>query len=184
MAVRMATKPPYTLDDLDHFPDDGCRYELIEGDLHVSAAPALAHQRALVNLTMLLGPLCTDEFELLPGPGVVLGPATYLEPDLCLTRSAETTGRRIDSPPLLVVEVLSPSTRRYDQHTKRVVYRDAGVGACWLIDPEDPALTVWRWEGEDETVATYTGDGRADLTWPVEVAIVPARLTVLGGWQA
>lgn len=185
MAVAWRTKPPLTIDDLDHFPPDGCRYELIEGDLHVSAAPSNLHQRVLQNLLVLLASSCPPEFEILPGPDVVLGPATLFEPDVCVVRTmAEPRAHRLDVAPLLVCEILSPSTRRYDVGTKRPVYREAGVGAMWVFDPALPALTEWRWEGSGEIERTVSGEDQATFAWPFPVTVVPARLTEPGGGSA
>lgn len=185
MAVAWRTAPPLTIDDLDHFPDDGCRYELIEGDLHVSAAPASLHQRALQNLLMLFGTACPPTFELLPGPAVVLGSATLFEPDLCVVAvEREPLARRVTDPPLLVCEILSPSTRNYDVGTKRPIYRAAGVGAMWVVDPGVPALTVWRWDGTSETESTVSGEDVATIKWPFPVTLVPQRLIEPNGWKA
>ncbi|HMQ27680.1 MAG TPA: Uma2 family endonuclease [Acidimicrobiales bacterium] len=182
MAVAWRTTPPLTVDDLDHFPSDGCRYELIEGDLHVSAAPRNLHQRALQNLLVLLARTCPPELEILPGPAVVLGPATQLEPDFCVVPvPAGHTPRKVEAPPLLVCEILSPSTRRYDLGMKRPVYRDAGVGAMWIVDPEIPSVTEWRWDGEDEVERHAEGEEPLDVAWPFPVRVVPARLVEPGG---
>lgn len=116
---------------------------------------------------------------------MVFSPVTVLEPDLLVVPVVTGSGRRIESIPLLVVEVLSPSTRRYDLHTKRVVYRDAGAPAYWIIDPgADDApitLTEWRWDGDDETAHRWEGDEEATLEWPFPVTVVPARLVLPGG---
>jgi hypothetical protein len=63
---------PLTVADLDLTPDDGCRYELDDGVLVVSPAPVTIHQRVLHQLEVLLDAACPPEFELLPGPGVVM----------------------------------------------------------------------------------------------------------------
>lgn len=184
MAVQWRTAPPLTIDDLDHFPDDGCRYELIEGDLHVSAAPADVHQRALHNLQVLLGNACPPELEILPGPAVVLGPATLFEPDFCVVPiEAAPVARRV-TPPLLVCEILSPSTRVYDTGTKLPIYRAAGVGSMWVIDPTAPSVTVWRWDGAGETEQTVAGEEETTIDWPFPVTLIPARLIEPGGWKA
>lgn len=182
MALAWRTTPPLTVGDLDHFPSDGCRYELIEGDLHVSAAPRRLHQRALQNLLVLLATTCPPDLEILPGPGVVLGPATQLEPDFCVVPVPPgRPSRKVEEAPLLVCEILSPSTRRYDVGTKRPVYCEAGVGAMWVVDPDGPSITVWRWEGGDEVEEHATGDTPLALTWPFAVTIVPTRLVEPGG---
>lgn len=185
MVVALPKQPPYTVDDLDHFPSDGNRYELIDGDLHVSAAPSHLHQRVLTSLAVGLTNICPAEFELLVAPlDVVLGPATVFEPDVLVIPAGKPRGARIHEAPVLVVEVLSPSTRYFDLGTKRPVYRDAGVGGLWVLDPHERSIRAWRWDGPDESIAMASGDEALHLDHPFPVRIVPGRLTEPGGWRA
>ncbi|HEY8474535.1 MAG TPA: Uma2 family endonuclease [Natronosporangium sp.] len=101
---------PFTRADLAGMPDDGRRYELIDGVLIVSAAPGRLHQRAVGRLLRLLGDACPPEFEVLPGPFAVgLADDTELQPDV-VGRVADLTDRDLPAAPALAVEVLSPST--------------------------------------------------------------------------
>lgn len=103
---------PLTVTDLDLTPDDGCRYELDDGVLVVSPAPVTIHQRVLHRLEFLLETACPPDFEVLPGPGVVMSEIQYRIPDLVVVR-ADTVGvadKNVTKPPELVVEIASPST--------------------------------------------------------------------------
>ena len=87
------------------------------------------------------------------------------------------TPKRIELPPLLVVEVGSPSTRRVDLGTKRLAYEAAGVAAYWLLDPGGPALTVLHLEGGIYVEhARVAGDERYVATVPYPVTVVPGSL--------
>jgi Uma2 family endonuclease len=74
------------------------------------------------------------------------------------------------------VEILSPSTRAHDLGTKLRVYREAGVGAYWVVDPTAPGVTVWTWRGGDEVERDTTGDDALDETWPFPVTVIPSAL--------
>lgn len=184
MVVAPPRKPPYSVDDLDDFPVDGNRYELIHGDLHVSAAPAHLHQRATVNLTTGLGVIKPAGFEVLAGPvDLVLDRRTVVEPDVVVIAAGPLRGKRIEERPTLVVEVLSPSNRLYDLGTKRLIYGEAGVPVLWIVDPAEPSITAWRWQDGAETIARATGDEvfRADVPFPL--ALNPNSLIELDGWR-
>lgn len=172
----------FTIDDLDHFPQDSNRYELIEGSLHVTPAPVPMHQRIDMNLTYLLRAACPAEFEVLGAPlDVQLGVDTMVQPDLLVVPAGPLPDKRLEGAPLLVVEILSPTTRLYDLGTKRMAYREAGVGAYWVVDPVVPSLTSWRWDGDAETEVVATGDEPATFAWPFAVTVTPARLLLAGG---
>jgi len=188
MTSLLADHRELTIDDLADFPDDGRRYELIEGSLHVSPAPILIHQRILANLFTLLRAGCPSELETLMAPyDVVLAPATMVQPDILVTEVDPPDEKRLERAPLLVVEVLSRSTRLYDLGTKRLAYRESGVGAYWVFDPAGPSLTAWRWDGTDEHEHEHKhevvveGDADATLDWPYPVTLSPARLLLPNG---
>ena len=182
MTTVLAGHEAFTIDDLDHFPSDSNRYELIEGSLHVTPAPVPMHQRIDMNLTYLLRAACPAEFEVLGAPlDVQLGVDTMVQPDLLVVPAGPLPAKRLKTAPLLVVEILSPRTRLYDLGTKRLVYREAGVGAYWVVDPTVPSLTSWRWDGHDEGGAIVEGDTAATFNWPFAVSVTPARLLLAGG---
>lgn len=179
MSIAVAHGRPFSIDDLDQFPDDdGLRYELIEGTLIVSTTPTKLHQRAVMRLTLLLSSACPPELEVLPGPvDVVLAPATMVAPDAVLARTADMGGRRFDEAlPLLVVEVISPSSRLIDPNTKRAAYCASGVEGYWIVDPIEPSVRVIRWTPDGEHEQFVAGDDTLAVDWPVPVELCPAAL--------
>ena len=101
---------PLTWRDLEDRPDDGRRYELIDGVLIVTPAPAWFHQRAVAGLYRTMYAACPADLEVLFAPlDVRLAEDTVLQPDLLVVRIAEMTQRGlIGHEPVLAVEVLSP----------------------------------------------------------------------------
>ena len=118
MMTVMTTLPwgrELTRDDLDALPDDGHRHELLDGVLVMSPAPSLRHQVVTANLYSALRASCPDDLLVLFAPfDVVLARNTVLEPDLLVARRSDFSDRDLPGPPLLAVEVLSPSTRRFE----------------------------------------------------------------------
>jgi Uma2 family endonuclease len=135
---------PWTVADLELLPDDGLRYELVDGTLLVSAAPSKMHQRVIGNLHLLLRAACPPELE------VFLAPTDYqptstrsLQPDLLVVSRDDPGNKAVTTPLALAVEVLSPSSRSVDLVLKRELYEQAGVGCYWAVDPEEPSLRAW-----------------------------------------
>jgi Uma2 family endonuclease len=150
----MVTKiePLLTVADLDIMPDDGNRYELIDGELFVSRAPSIPHQRIVHNLQMALGAYLDHNpiGILIPAPGVIFSDMSSVIPDLVFVgkeRQPEVAaGERLTGAPELVIEVLSPgaeNTRR-DRVVKRQLYGKYGVHEYWIVDPEQRAVDVYR----------------------------------------
>src|SRR2546430_1027692 len=114
MAARI--EPLLTVADLDACPDDGNRYELIEGELFVSRAPGIPHQRILLNLEIALSEYLKDNpiGILVPGTGAVFSDYDAVIPDLVFVRNERwqdvTSGQRIIRAPDLVVEIMSSGT--------------------------------------------------------------------------
>ena len=169
---------PLTYDDLQAMPDDGHRYELIDGVLIVTPAPRVLHQRAVAQLLVLLHASARADLEVLTGPvDYVVSAYTVLEPDIILARRSDFGEKNLQRTPLLVVEVASPSTRRIDQGTKRLAFEDAGVPSYWLVDPDEPSLTVLELEaGSYREVARVTGEDPFEAIRPFPVRVVPADL--------
>jgi len=171
---------PLTRADLDQMPDDGHRYEIVDGMLLVSPAPSRAHQRAVGRLYLLLqGAIVGSDLELLLAPfSVVLADDTVVEPDLVLARAAAFTERDLPGPPLLAIEVLSPSTRRYDRFLKHSRYAAAGIPFYWIIDPSEPGLTAYQLgsNGTYEVVGQVSGDEPYETSEPLPVTIVASEL--------
>lgn len=169
---------PLTEDDLATMPDDGHRYELLDGALLVTPAPNLRHQRCVASLLVLLHAARHPDHTVLVAPfDVRLSRTTVLEPDVLVARKGDLSPARLEGPPLLAVEVLSPSTRRLDLGAKRLAYEAAAVPAYWLIDPDEPSLTVLELEnGRYVEKALVAGDEPFHATFPFPVTVIPARL--------
>lgn len=167
-----------TVADLETMPDDGHRYELIDGTLLVTPAPSVRHQRASTRLLVLLDSACPPELEVFSAPlDVVLGPSTGVQPDLLVARRADLTEKNLPAAPLLAVEILSPSTRLVDLNLKRAAYERAGVANYWVIDPMDPRLLAWELrDGAYVEVADVTADESWTAQAPYTVTVVPSSL--------
>ena len=95
-----------TADDLEHAPDDGWRYELIDGLLVVSPAPIVIHQRAVTRLILALGPAVPAEYELFVAPfDVRLSSDTVIQPDVVIARRSDLTAKNLPAAPVLATEV-------------------------------------------------------------------------------
>jgi Uma2 family endonuclease len=189
MASAMPIEPileagrPFTVADLEHTPDDGRRYELIDGVLIVSAAPGRLHQRAVLELAIILRAARLPEFEVLIAPfGVVFADDTGLQPDVLVARRTDLTDKNLPAPPVLAVEVLSNSTRLIDTHVKRERFEREGTPAFWAVDPlarpEEARLIAWELadDGKYRQIADITGDNQYAATLPYPVTIRPADL--------
>ncbi|TDE49744.1 Uma2 family endonuclease [Nonomuraea mesophila] len=173
--------PPFTVDDLLEFPDDGNRYELFNGSLLVSPSPAPPHQRALYRLQRILDDASPPELEPLSTVNVRLTDKDFVIPDLVVVpeEASETVGLMFSPADLLLaVEVGSPSTIMVDEGTKAILYAKAGVPSYWRIElANEPTLYVHELNGDtyDPPVAYKAGDV-AHLTTPFAVGFDPAEL--------
>ncbi|MGH3727598.1 MAG: Uma2 family endonuclease [Micromonosporaceae bacterium] len=122
--------------DLAKMPDDGRRYELIDGTLVVSPAPGTRHQKIVLRLGAALDATCPEAFEVLVAPySVQPADTTELQPDVLVGRAEDFTEKLLPTAPVLAVEVLSPSTALNDLNNKKAVYERLGVPAYWVIEP-------------------------------------------------
>jgi Uma2 family endonuclease len=179
--MALPLSAPLMVEDVWAIPDDGHRYELIEGVLIVTPAPGAAHQTCVLELAILLrGAIAPDELVLLAPFDWVAGPQTLLQPDVLVARRADvaaTGDKRLERPPLIVVEVASRSTRMVDRGTKRLAFQAAGVPVYWLVDPDEPSLTVLRLvDGAYVEETTVAGDQPYTATEPLAITVVPNQL--------
>jgi Uma2 family endonuclease len=169
---------PLTRADLLDLPDDGHRYELLDGSLLVTPAPSPRHQTVVLALARRLVEARPSGLWVGIAPvDVVLGDNTVLQPDVVVTRVDDVTDDGVRGTPLLVVEVLSPSTRHLDLGSKRARYEAQDVPSYWAIDPEEPRLLVWRLGA---TGYALEADRRAAEVFegqlPFPVSVMPADL--------
>lgn len=147
--------PRITWQDVQQLPDDGKRYEAIEGDLYVTPAPSIRHQRISRRLEWALKEILMDpgHGEMLHAPVGVEFPDTEegVQPDIIFV-SDERKGIVADAwlmgPPDLVVEILSPSTSHRDRGIKLRLYERQRVAEYWIVDADNDAVEVWRFGAE------------------------------------
>ena len=116
----------FTRADLDAMPDDGNRYELVDGAIIVTPAPHLPHQVVITQMWLCLYQACPVDMRALVAPfDVTLSEDTVVQPDVLVAARSDFDDRSLKGSPLLVVEVLSPSTRHLDLAFKRARYEAA-----------------------------------------------------------
>jgi Uma2 family endonuclease len=132
----------WTYAEYARLPDDGNRYEVIGGELHVTPAPRPIHQEVLIALTVLLRDFA-ERHRLgwvLPAPiDVLFAEGEYVQPDIVFVRRERRgiiTDRGIEGPPDLIVEVTSDSTARKDRGDRLRQYTRFAVPHYWIADPE------------------------------------------------
>jgi len=149
MAMVSQVRTDWTVAELQQLPDDGNRYEIIDGVLYVTPSPRLLHQAVLGEFFFLLKP-----YGKLVGLHVLLSPAdvtfaddTLVQPDLFafsgppnLAGFGYTDITHLD----VAIEVLSPSTARVDRSIKRRLYQRQGVDEYWVVDADTRAVERWR----------------------------------------
>ncbi|HEV8396291.1 MAG TPA: Uma2 family endonuclease [Vicinamibacterales bacterium] len=140
-----------TYDDYVHFPDDGLRHELIDGEHFVTPTPIRKHQAVCGNLFgMIWSYLREHPFgRVFAAPfDVILSNFDVVEPDLLFLTNerlgAISTTPWVKGAPSLVVEIGSPSTRKRDATIKRRLYERFGVDEYWIVDPELDSIDVYR----------------------------------------
>lgn len=178
-AMSVSASTPFTVHDLEGMPDDGRRYEVIDGQLIVSPAPGLPHQEIVYRLYGLLDDACPDEFHVVGAPFAVQPHLhTEVQPDVLVARWADLTMKNLPLGPALAVEVLSPSGRLVDWNLKRAAYQEMGTPSYWVIDPDVPELVVLELDaaGEYAEVARVAGDDVFHAERPFPVDVVPAAL--------
>lgn len=162
--------PKLTYEDLRKMPDDGKRYELIDGEVFMTPAPRTRHQLTVGNIHVALRSF-VDEHALgqvfLAPTDVVFGERTAVQPDLLFIRkdrASIVTELNVQGAPDLVIEVLSPSNAAFDRDTKLQVYARAGVGELWYVDPETRRVEVLELGADGRYVLVSSFSDRQALT--------------------
>jgi len=146
--MGMAAPIYYSAEMVRSLPEDGKRYETVHGELLVTPSPRLWHQVVLGRVNFAIAQYLEENRigQLLSSPAdISWGPDILVQPDLFVVELSEA--RSLDwtklKTLLLVIEVLSPSTARYDRFTKRRLYQEVGIPVYWIVDPEAKAIEVW-----------------------------------------
>ena len=186
--MAMAAQPTeWTVEMVRALPDDGNRYEVIDGELFVTPAPSWHHQRAVRDLLALIYPYVREHAlgdPLIAPADVVFGPRNMVEPDLFVVplvggeapRSWEDVGRL-----LLVAEVLSPSTARTDRREKRDLYRSKAIPEYWIVDVDTRTVTRWRPDARTPETLTETLEWRPDTAVPSLIIDLPSFFDRVAG---
>ena len=146
--MGMAARIYYTAEMVRALPDDGNRYEVVHGELLVTPAPRMWHQEVIRRLTTRLSAYLEVERAghlVLSPADISWGPDTLVQPDVFVVplEDARTLDWARITRLLLVIEVLSPSSRRADRFTKRLEYQRQGVPLYWVVDPDERQVEVW-----------------------------------------
>ncbi len=169
----------WTPADLLELPEDNRKHELLDGQIVISPSPRPIHQRVVSRLVVALAAVLPPELEVLTAPvdvHIPHGLPTLLLPDVIVVPTI-TVDTELVSRPVLAVEVLSPSTRRFDLGRKRAAYARYGIGVYLVVDPLVPTLTVLTHDGADY-VETARGEGEAlvHVGGPVVLEVSAAQL--------
>jgi len=183
MSIAEAWPPAgqlFTVDELDRMPDDGRRYELLDGVLIVSPRPRVLHQEVAFQLAIELHEVCPSHLRVIPEPAVMLSKITEFDPDIVVIRRELLREAKVTAPPLLIVEVRSPSTALIDLNRKKAAYEQFGVPSYWVVDPDPdrPELTVFELgaDGRYKDGHRVRGATPFRALKPFAVDIIPARL--------
>ncbi len=174
----------WTVDDALELPSDANRYEVIDGELLVTPAPALLHQRAVVELLVMLREYVRREQvgEVLAAPAdIIFSRRRLVQPDVFvapLVNGARPRGWTEVKTLVLAIEVLSPSTARADRVRKRTLFREEGVPDYWIVDLD--ARTIER-STPDEPRPDVIADR---LVWHPAGAATPLVLDVAAYFDA
>ncbi|MFQ5705478.1 MAG: Uma2 family endonuclease [Gemmatimonadales bacterium] len=162
--MGMAAPLYYTAEMVRSLPEDGNRYETVHGELLVTPSPRLWHQDIVTRLSAAL----VNYIEAHPvgrvfsSPAdISWGPDILVQPDILIAdlEEARTLDWKNVRTLLLAVEVLSPSTARYDRFTKRRLYQEVGIPCYWIVDPHERYAEVWT------PAATFPTVERDRLVW-------------------
>ena len=171
MAMPAATR--WTVDLVRALPDDGKRYEVIDGELFVTPAPTPAHQGVVREMMLRLAEYLRGDraAQLYASPAdITFGERTLVQPDVFVVPRPE--GRVPNrweemGPLLLAVEVLSPTTARADRHRKRHLYQREGVPEYWIVDIDARLIERWRAGDERPEIVTDRIEWRLDPARPL-----------------
>lgn len=166
--MGMPATTEWTADMVRALPDDGMRREVIDGELLVTPAPSLQHQRAVRELLMRLAEYLRNyaSAEVLASPAdISLGERTLVQPDVFVVarRAGQKAVRWNEIGPLLLaIEILSPSTARTDRHRKRRLYQRECVPEYWIVDIDARLIERWRADDDRPEILTERIEWRGD----------------------
>lgn len=177
----------YTVEEVLAFPNDGNRYELVHGELLVTPAPRSRHQLVAGELYYRLRRYLDEhgrDVRVVFSPADIRWPDEVLvQPDVFVVPVQELVAEDWSSVRtlLLAVEIVSPSSARYDRIVKRRLYQEHGVSTYWIVDPDAQVVEVWCPDDERPEIVTDVLRWRvAPGTEELEIELAEA-FSVLGG---
>jgi Uma2 family endonuclease len=177
MSTNDSPRYTWTYAEYARFPDDGNRYEVLDGEVLVTPASSPRHQDVLLTLAIALRGYVEGRGLgiVLPDVDLLFQTGQFLRPDLLYVPESARDGitdRGVEKAPGLIVEILSPTSSSIDRVKKPRRYGDFGVPEYWVVDPEERVVWVWRFasgQTEPERVA-------GKLTWRPDPAIEPLEI--------
>lgn len=167
----------------EQLPDDGNRYEVIDGVLYMSTASSNQHHFISFNLTRLVAIPLYDAGVAIPGyatVGVIMTGADPVQPDFLLVRSERASimpaRGRIQGVPDLIAEILSPGNPEHDTVTKRAAYARAGVPEYWILRPDTSDVLVLT--QPDATLSDFTASRLFTAEQELVSPTLPIRVPV------
>lgn len=169
---------PLTRADWDAMPEHRRKTELLDGEVWRMDMPSPAHQDMVAGLFLALRAVAPADCKVRFAPiDVHVNDRVILEPDVIMARRELFLPKGFEEPPLLVVEVLSPSTRRRDVVRKFTWFRDFGIPHVWFADPDEPSVAAYELvEGHYVGVGEAVGEETLLIERPFRAQIVPAQL--------
>jgi Uma2 family endonuclease len=170
---------PFTAEHLDQMPDDGRRYEVLDGALAVTPEPGVPAQEAAARLADVLMAACPDGMFVISGRPVQLSRTTQLCPDISVARAKHADGSKLTDPPLLVAEIRPPETVLTDLDRRKAAYAAAGVASYWVIVPQPRLTDLAAYElsaGRYQLASRATGDEVFRTRQPFPAELRPAQL--------
>jgi Uma2 family endonuclease len=179
----MTPGSPYTwtYSEYARFPDDGKRYEVIDGEVLVTPAPSPRHQDVLARLMIALERYVAEQRvgKIFYDIDLLIVSGQFLRPNMLFVPNDARDGisdRGMEKAPGLVVEILSPTSAAIDRVKKPRRYGDFGVPEYWVVDPEEKAVWVWRFASGGKDAERLT----ERLTWQPAGAAEPFELELAG----
>lgn len=170
--MALTQKKVYTIEDIYALPE-GQRAELIDGQMYMMAPPMRIHQKLVSQFTQVIGQYIRSHYgdcEVYPAPFAVFlneDDQNYIEPDISvICDKNKLTDKGCNGAPDLIVEIVSPSSRKMDYIIKNGKYAEAGVREYWIIDPEKERITVYYYEKDAAPVIYPFADSFESAVFP------------------
>jgi len=173
-----ATSPTgWTYSEYARLPDDGNRYEVLDGEVLMTPSPGTRHQRIAAELFVRLRAYvqANQLGEMFWDLDLLFVAGQFLRPDMLFGPNAEAhrlTDRGVEGVPGLVVEIASPSSKRIDRLKKSARYADFGIPEYWVVDPDDRVVLVWAFD----VGATDPRTDAEQVLWQPDPAVLPLEL--------